>query len=397
MRPLSPKLYAYYLLFGSLIHVWYGTFGYFYYPQPAEPLAARWPEAIIAIGLSLSILVFRISQRVAEFIFLFCICMFSWHFLYIVSETPYGNDYFQGFSLLLIACSLMLFNKKHLFFYFVVTLPMAFIVGLGIKGYFSTVTQLMNLAFIGVFIYVASILKIDLFEALSRAQQASESSKRKLETQYKMNLQAAHDLSSPVSAINGVAEKIKYEDPKLYKMLQSSVERIKDISRDLLAEHREKREQVESDFFDIENNISQIVADKRQEYKDIPHFFIMYRVTAPVINQVKIPKTEFYRVLSNIINNSMDAMQRQTEKRIKIVIDPRPEDVSLLITDNGDGISEDQVAHIFEENVSFKEDGNGLGLSFARQKVREWGGEIHLKSTSGKGTTFELIIPFSFS
>ncbi len=397
MGNLNPKFFAIYIIFGSIVHFWYGLFFHLFYLPPGEPLWARWPVVIFGLGVGFSILIFRLDLKWSERLFNVGIFLFSWHCIYLMDNTHLPQDYFQAFTLLIIACSLMVFDLKVLLIYLFSTSLFALLVAFRIEGSFSTSFQVMNLIILNCIVLFASFLKIQLTQKLNLARELSENSKKHLELSYKNNLQAAHDLSSPVSAINVVAEKIKYEDPKLYKMLQSSVERIKDISRDLLVEHREKREQVESDFFDIENNISQIVADKRQEYKDTPHFFIMYRVTAPVINQVKIPKTEFYRVLSNIINNSMDAMERQTEKRIKIVIDPRPEDVSLLITDNGEGISEDQVAHIFEENVSFKEDGTGLGLSFARQKVREWGGEIHLKSTSGKGTTFELIIPFSFT
>ena len=71
-----------------------------------------------------------------------------------------------------------------------------------------------------------------------------------------------------------------------------------------------------------------------------------------------------------------------------------PREVSVIIKDNGSGISEENLANIFEPFFSTKgEFGTGLGLSITYGLVQKLGGRIEVQSKLDEGTSFTVTLP----
>jgi len=75
-----------------------------------------------------------------------------------------------------------------------------------------------------------------------------------------------------------------------------------------------------------------------------------------------------------------------------------PAAAEFWVRDNGRGLSPERLPRLFEPFASvFSEDsedaGPGLGLFLVRQLVAGWGGAIRVRSESGRGTTFTLLVP----
>ncbi len=68
--------------------------------------------------------------------------------------------------------------------------------------------------------------------------------------------------------------------------------------------------------------------------------------------------------------------------------------VVISISDNGPGIPEEIQEKIFQPFFSTKEEGTGLGLSIASRIVEKHGGTLTLNSKEGKGTTFNIVLPY---
>jgi two-component system NtrC family sensor kinase len=74
-----------------------------------------------------------------------------------------------------------------------------------------------------------------------------------------------------------------------------------------------------------------------------------------------------------------------------------PAALLLQVSDTGTGILATDEGRIFDPFFTRKPDGTGLGLSISRQILEKHGAYIEMNSTSGKGTTFNIIFPLSFS
>ena len=99
---------------------------------------------------------------------------------------------------------------------------------------------------------------------------------------------------------------------------------------------------------------------------------------------------ELKRILSNLINNSAEAQS----KKINCELKKENNTCLLYLTDNGDGIPPENLKKIFDENFTKGKDrGNGLGLYYAKNKIKEWGGTIFVQSTLNQGTRFEIHLP----
>ena len=120
--------------------------------------------------------------------------------------------------------------------------------------------------------------------------------------------------------------------------------------------------------------------------------------------------TQLYSALLNVLTNGVQAMDEQGDclqvsvSDIKIIEgDSRPEQLSvgdyvlIEITDNGVGISPENLKIIFEPYFTTKEvgKGTGIGLAVVHGVVEQCGGVIGVVSTVGHGTTFTLYFPVS--
>ncbi len=109
-------------------------------------------------------------------------------------------------------------------------------------------------------------------------------------------------------------------------------------------------------------------------------------------------KDELVQVFSNLLRNSMQAIESAGRRAgvLRVRTERKPDRVEIRFTDNGGGISPENLSRIFEPNFTTKtlEKGTGLGLSISRRIVRAFGGDLQVESTrEGEGTTFLIWLP----
>jgi signal transduction histidine kinase len=107
--------------------------------------------------------------------------------------------------------------------------------------------------------------------------------------------------------------------------------------------------------------------------------------------------SEIVQVIVNLINNAMDAVEtNKNEKLVELSIYEEGEWINFCVSDNGPGISPEDLKHLFDPFFTTKEigKGTGLGLSISKRIAESHGGNILV--TSDKGLTkFTLEIPFN--
>ena len=105
----------------------------------------------------------------------------------------------------------------------------------------------------------------------------------------------------------------------------------------------------------------------------------------------------FREVIVNLSQNAIHAVNEKNnseqDKIIEITSVIRDDKYVLSITDNGCGIPEDKLNKIFEPYYTTKATGTGLGLTTVYKIVKEFSGDISVKSIAGEGTSFIISIP----
>ena len=95
-----------------------------------------------------------------------------------------------------------------------------------------------------------------------------------------------------------------------------------------------------------------------------------------------------------ILVNASEAVRENGEITLSSV-NPDPESIRIDIIDNGIGIPEDDIPHIFEPFFSTKHDtsGIGLGLAIVHGIIKSHNGKVDVKSELGKGTVISITLP----
>lgn len=97
------------------------------------------------------------------------------------------------------------------------------------------------------------------------------------------------------------------------------------------------------------------------------------------------------QVFINLLTNAIDSIEERG--RITLKIFTHNKRMLLAVRDNGCGIPPEDQESIFQPFVTHKEHGTGLGLAIVRRIVVAHGGTIHLNSTVGKGSEFQIYLP----
>ena len=108
---------------------------------------------------------------------------------------------------------------------------------------------------------------------------------------------------------------------------------------------------------------------------------------------VELDEEQFKRVLINIVDNAIQAMQNQGRIDIMVQYDVLSNRVYVDIADNGPGIREEDREKLFLPYFSTRRDGTGLGLAIASRVVTEHRGYIRVMDNSPSGTIFRIELP----
>lgn len=204
--------------------------------------------------------------------------------------------------------------------------------------------------------------------------------------------QVAHDIRSPLSALNAVAKDILCASENTRLMTRNAIRRINDIANNLLTKYRGKE--------DVDNTgisselllpvLDSIVSEKRAQLgKQNIQFNIESEDAYALFSAINLPA--FKRVFSNLLGNAMEAIK--TTGTVSIGLMHTLGKVNITITDDGIGIASDLLPHIFERGVSSKKEGNGLGLTYAKECIESWNGTISVQSEINKGTKVTITLP----
>jgi two-component system nitrogen regulation sensor histidine kinase NtrY len=111
---------------------------------------------------------------------------------------------------------------------------------------------------------------------------------------------------------------------------------------------------------------------------------------SPGLPRIEADREQLKRVLLNVVNNGLEAMEGQKGELV-VATESRDGEVWISVSDEGPGVEDAE--RIFEPHYTTKVKGTGLGLAIARQIVAEHGGEIEAVRRPTGGTRVAIRLP----
>ncbi|MBI1267852.1 MAG: response regulator [Cryomorphaceae bacterium] len=220
-----------------------------------------------------------------------------------------------------------------------------------------------------------------------------------------------HEFKTPLTVIKGSIQQIQNEkrflevrqsDPDLAKRLDSIernsnnlmelVSRFLELSK--LDEHALKVDLVEGD---LTGYIYYLTESFESLLKDKQIAFEIQGQTLPI--DTSFDPEKIRHIVSNLLSNAIK--HTPIGRRIELKLSATEAHYQMVLSDNGEGIPNDELPFIFDRYYRVKNqestEGTGIGLALTKELVELMGGSIQAHSTLGEGSTFTVSLPIQKS
>jgi two-component system NtrC family sensor kinase len=236
------------------------------------------------------------------------------------------------------------------------------------------------------------------FNSMGRAVQEREEEKlraARLAMVGKMAAQIAHEVRNPLSSIGLNTELLEdelggasTEARELCRAIHAEVNRLTEVTETYLGLRGGKpklaRESLNAIIDDLVGFVRNDLATR--------HVALETELD-PEDPAGHVDANQIRQCLINLVRNAADAVCAKGGGHVVLRTRVERDRVEIAVEDNGVGIESEILPRLFDPFFSTKEGGNGLGLALTHQIIQDHGGEIHVASRVGRGTTFTLSVP----
>jgi signal transduction histidine kinase len=190
----------------------------------------------------------------------------------------------------------------------------------------------------------------------------------------------AHDLAAPIKNLTSLSGTIEHD------LILRNVKDLEDITKQVLGRYNHSTSKFE---IKTQNNLYTILTDIQEKFKD--KINIIFKLSME-FDWYYVDATLFTRTFTNLITNSIKA----EATKIEITGYLKNNFLNIDVLDNGKGIPKKLQPYIFQKGItSDRSTGNGLGLSFVKEKFTELGFDILLASSTKGSTSFCIKLPLN--
>lgn len=217
-------------------------------------------------------------------------------------------------------------------------------------------------------------------------------------------LTASHELRSPLTSVQGFAELLMLEREKMSPKQVETVEIILDNCRHLgrllndlldIARADAGRLALQRQPTEVAPLVAEVVRTMRAQ-TDSADQTLTERIE-PGLPPIDVEPGRIRQILVNLVTNAHEYSPERAS--VEVSAQRAGNEVEITVSDNGPGIPETQLAHIFERFVrgdaglTQRVGGTGLGLAISKSLVELHGGTIRAESTVGRGSAFSFRLP----
>ncbi len=248
---------------------------------------------------------------------------------------------------------------------------------------------------------------IEAFNGMARKLGEGE----RLKAEYEENRKSlianiSHDLKTPITSVQGYVEAIMAQEQippekmrNYLKIIYSNTDYMNRLIDDLFLFSKLDMQKLELTFTPI--RIKPFMADLMEEFSlDLAERGVSFVYLDELEDewQAALDGKRIHQVIRNLIDNAVK-YGPVSGLEIRARLFARDDRVGIELKDNGPGIPEDGLTHIFERFYRVDSErtkdfsSTGLGLAIAHELVKAHGGEINVMSSLGTGTVFTVILP----
>ena len=216
--------------------------------------------------------------------------------------------------------------------------------------------------------------------------------------------QVAHDIRSPLTALNLVANQMRDGDEDKRSLLINATKRINDIANDLLRSSKKSTQTIRESartLTPVDSFLENLVSEKRIQLRDRSSIKMNLDLSKSHNLLIEIVVPSVQRAVSNILNNAIEAVTYIDDALVGICAYREGNEVVLAISDNGAGIPTHVLSRLGARGVTYgkgnSSSGSGLGYHQAQLAAVESGGKLIIKTSTDvpTGTTIEFRFPLS--
>ena len=224
-----------------------------------------------------------------------------------------------------------------------------------------------------------------LADSMNRMVEELDQAKQKQETFFQ---NVSHELRTPLTSIRGNAEGILYGviEPKAAgKVILSESDKLGCMVEDILYLSRmgKGRPEGEAEPLDLREVLSLCVSEQHTEAEKKHLSFVFDFDEDPVLLAIRASDAE--RLFGNLISNAV----RYAKKEIRLVCHAADGKITVRVADDGPGIAEADLPHVFERFYKGKDGKHGIGLAIARACAETWNGTLQVRNDGG--AVFEAV------
>jgi two-component system nitrogen regulation sensor histidine kinase NtrY len=143
----------------------------------------------------------------------------------------------------------------------------------------------------------------------------------------------------------------------------------------------------------VPTDLAQLITDTVALYNGIFTDVSIDQRFAPGLPLVRLDPEQIRRVIINLVDNAIEAMERRGKIVVETQLDAANTLVRVVVADNGPGIPAAERDKLFLPYYSTKRRGSGLGLAIVRRIIAEHGGSIDVGDNTPRGTRFTIEVP----
>jgi len=143
----------------------------------------------------------------------------------------------------------------------------------------------------------------------------------------------------------------------------------------------------------VPTDLGQLITDTIALYNGIFTDVRIEQRFAPGVPLVRLDGEQIRRVIINLVDNAIEAMERRGRIVVETQLDAANNVVRVMVADNGPGIPAAEREKLFLPYYSTKRRGSGLGLAIVRRIIAEHGGSIDVGENTPRGTRFTIELP----